>query len=211
MFFTFSLPANFYVLPRLIISHEEESTRLQKEKEEELLQKNQMIKSEKLINRKLEIKKRDLDRDFKRVNEDLNSAQTDLKKQGDELKSVRHAYREKLSSLLSVHEEGKSPVQPLSVRTDFTESHENDEKNEKNDKNDPLSDLLSSFKLNEEKLIQNLSISNQQNVKLKNEIQGLSDNYRKCLDALEEVESRGEIFLRHNGDQIIFFDFFFMT
>ena len=130
----------------------------------------------------------------------MNSAQTDLKKQGDELKSVRHAYREKLSSLLSVHEEDKSPVQPLSVRTDFTESHENDEKN---DKNDPLSDLLSSFKLNEEKLIQNLSISNQQNIKLKNEIQGLSDNYRKCLDALEEVESIGETYLRYIADQMI--------
>ena len=141
------------------------------------------------------IKNRDYERDLNRANQELVNAQSEIKKQEEELKSIKKSYREKLSSLLSVQEEFSSVK--LSKNDDVNNENYVSQK-EREEEKDPLTDLLISYNNSEEKMLKTLSNSNSQVRQLRENVRCLSDRYRACLDALtEEGEIQGLISQRN--------------
>ena len=97
---------------------------------------------------------------------------------------MRKAYREKLSSLLKVHED------PVLVKATGTLDPEDDNEGDRITvtMTDPLSDLLISYNNSEEKVLQSLSSSNNQVARLEKALSTLHDQYRSCLDHLSEMQ-----------------------
>ena len=170
------------------------STRLSKQEEErKKVNKNDEADNQKI--RKQVIKNRDYERDLNRANQELVNAQSEIKKQEEELKSIKKSYREKLSSLLSVQEEFSSLK--LSKNDDVNNESYVSQK-EREEEKDPLTDLLISYNNSEEKMLKTLSNSNSQVRQLRENVRCLSDRYRACLDALtEEGEIQGLISQRN--------------
>ena len=147
---------------------------------------------EKQKSRKQDIKNRDLERDLNRINQELKNAQIEIKKQEEELISVKKSYRQKLSSLLSVQEKfcPSKMSENDGINNENFISHKDKDKEE--DK-DPLTDLLISYNNSEKKMLLSLSKSNAQVYALRENVRSLSDRYRACLDILAEAEG-------HQGD-----------
>ena len=170
------------------------STRLSKQ-EEERKKVNQNDEADNQKIRKQVIKNRDYERDLNRANQELVNAQSEIKKQEEELKSVKKSYREKLSYLLSVQEEFSSVK--LSKNDDVNNESYVSQK-EREEEKDPLTDLLISYNNSEEKMLKTLSNSNSQVRQLRENVRCLSDRYRACLDVLtEEGEMQGLISQRN--------------
>lgn len=150
----------------------------------------QEMESERQKTHQAELKIRDIEREVTRLESNCSSTQRELKKQGEELKSVRKAYREKLSSLLKVHED-PGLLKPEGI----VDPKDGDDRSDEGDKtpvsvSDPLSDLLISYTNSEENMLKSLSASNNQVGRLEKALEALHDQYRSCLDQLSEMQRK---------------------
>ena len=162
------------------------------------------MESERQRTHQAELKLRDMGREAKKWESTCSSTQRELKKQGEELKSVRKAYREKLSSLLKVHEDPGVLIPEGIVDPEDAMDSEGDKTQTPAEVTDPLSDLLISYNNSEENMLQALSDSNSQVARLERALEALHDQFRSCLDQLSEMQ-RNEGAVPHFPSHPVFF------